>query len=98
MWADAQCDSRPVEYTPWAIKRSQHIFVRNFVKNQRISMQFSQLDFEMNATCAAMKFTHLAQLMLLHYLVKFEKPKMQVNTTSAFNVNYKITVTCIKLH
>jgi len=27
--------------------------------------------------------------MLLHYLVKLEKPKMHVNTTSAFNVNYK---------
>jgi len=27
--------------------------------------------------------------MLLHYLVKVEKPKMHVNTTSAFNVNYK---------
>jgi len=35
--------------------------------------------------------------MLLHYLVKVEKPKMYVNTTSAFNVNYKIAVTCIKL-
>jgi len=38
------------------------------------------------------------QLMLLHYLVKVEKPKMYVNTTSAFNVNYNIAVTCIKLH
>ena len=28
--------------------------------------------------------------MLLHYVVKVEKPKMDVNTTSAFNVNYKI--------
>jgi len=36
--------------------------------------------------------------MLLHYLVKVEKPKMHVNTTSAFNVNYKIAVTCTKLH
>jgi len=37
--------------------------------------------------------------MLLHYLVKVEKPKMHVNTTtSAFNVNYKTAVTCIKLH
>jgi len=35
---------------------------------------------------------------LLHYLVKVEKPKMHVNTTSAFNVNYKIAVTCINLH
>jgi len=35
--------------------------------------------------------------MLLHYLVKVEKPKMHVNT-SAFNVNYKIAITFIKLH
>jgi len=27
-----------------------------------------------------------------------QKPKMHVNTTSAFNVNYKIAVTCIRLH
>jgi len=32
--------------------------------------------------------------MLLHYLVKVEKPKMHVNTASDFNVNYKIAVTC----
>jgi len=31
--------------------------------------------------------------MLLDYLVKVEKLKMHVNTTSAFNVNYKIAVT-----
>jgi len=36
--------------------------------------------------------------MLLHYLVKVETVKTHVNTTSAFNVNYKIAVTCIKLH
>jgi len=36
--------------------------------------------------------------MLLYYPVKVEKPKMHVNTTSAFNVNYKIAVTCAKLH
>jgi len=39
--------------------------------------------------------------MLLHFVVKVEKPKnskMHVNTTSSFNVNYKIGVTCIKLH
>ena len=42
---------------------------------------------------------HLPHLiMLLHYLVKFETPKMHVNTNSAFNVNYKIPVTCTKLH
>ena len=38
------------------------------------------------------------KLMLLHYLVTVKTPKMHVNTTSAFNVNYKIAVTCIKFH
>jgi len=36
--------------------------------------------------------------MLLHYLVKVEKPKMHVNATLAFNVKYKIAVTCLNLH
>jgi len=36
--------------------------------------------------------------MLLYYLVKVETPKMYVDTTSAFNVNYKIAVACIKLY
>jgi len=36
--------------------------------------------------------------MLLHYLMKVKTPKMHVNTTSVFNVNYKIAVTCIKLY
>jgi len=36
--------------------------------------------------------------MLLHYLVKFETPKMHVNTNSGFNLNYKIAVKCTKLH
>jgi len=36
--------------------------------------------------------------MLLHYLVKVETPKMHVNTSSAFNVNYKIAIKCTKLH
>jgi len=49
----------------------------------------------MNDTCEGMKVIHLTQLLLLHYLVKVDKPKMHVNTTSAFNVNYKIAVTCI---
>jgi len=40
--------------TPWAIKKSQHIFVCNFVKNQRILMQCSLLDFKMNETCDCM--------------------------------------------
>jgi len=52
----------------------------------------------MNGTCEGINFTHLTELMLLHYLVKVEKPKMHVNTTSAVNVNYKIAVTCIKLY
>jgi len=34
--------------TPWAIKRSQHIFVCNLVKNQQILMRFSLLDLQMN--------------------------------------------------
>jgi len=33
--------------------------------------------------------------MLLHYLVKVETPKMHVNTTSPFNVNYKIAVSLL---
>jgi len=61
-------------------------------------MQFSLLDFKMNDTCEGMNFTHLTWLLLLHYLVKVETPKMHVNTTSAFNVNYKIAVTCIKFY
>jgi len=36
--------------------------------------------------------------MLLRYLVKVEKLKLHVNTSSAFNVNYKIADTCIRLH
>jgi len=35
---------------------------------------------------------------MLHYLVKVETPKMHVNTASAYDVNYKIAVTSIKLH
>jgi len=35
---------------------------------------------------------------MVHYLVKVELLKMHVNTTSAYNVNYKIAVICIKLH
>jgi len=44
--------------TPWAVKRSQLIFFRNFVKNQLILMQFSLIDLEMNGTCDSMNFTH----------------------------------------
>ena len=38
-------------------------------------MQFSLLDLEMNDTCDGMNFTHLTQLMLLHYLVKVKHRK-----------------------
>jgi len=40
-------------------KRSQLIFVCNFVKNQRILMHFSLLDLPMNDTWDGMNFTHL---------------------------------------
>jgi len=45
-----------------------------------------------NDTCEGIKFTHLISI-LIHYLVKVERPKMHVNTTSAFSVNYKISAT-----
>jgi len=61
-------------------------------------MPFSLLDLEKNSTCDGMNFTDLTWLMLLYCLVKVETPKMHVNTNSAFNVNYKIAVTCTKLH
>jgi len=57
-------------------------------------MPFSLLDLEKNIICDDMKFTHLAWLVLLHYLVKVETPKMHVNTTSAFNFKYKIAIKC----
>jgi len=44
-----------------------------------------------------MNLAHITRLMLLHYLVKVKTPKMHVNTNSAFNVNYKIAIKCIKL-
>jgi len=56
-------------------------------------MQFSRLDFKMNDACK-----HLTYLMLLHYLVKVKTLKIHVNTTSVFNVNYRIAVKCIRLH
>jgi len=52
-------------------------------------MLFSLLDLEKNCTCEGVNFTHLTRLMLLHYLVKSETPKMHVNTYSAFTVNTK---------
>jgi len=43
-------------------------------------MTFSVLDLEKNCTlrCVRMNFTHLTGLMLLHYLDKFETPKMAI--------------------
>jgi len=46
------------------------------MKNQQILMHFSLLELTMNNTCNGMNFTHLTQLMLLHYLVKFETVKI----------------------
>ena len=43
---NAACNTKC--HTLWAIKRSQLIFVCNFVKNQQILMQFSLLDLTMN--------------------------------------------------
>jgi len=60
-------------------------------------MQFSVLDLEKNCTCDGMNLTHLTWLVLPHYLIKIEIPKMHVNTNSAYNVNYKTVVKCIKL-
>jgi len=57
-------------------KKSQLIFVCNFVKNQLILMQFSLLDLTMNDTHGGMNLTHLTQLVLLHYLAKVETVKM----------------------
>jgi len=45
-----------------------------------------------------MNFTDLTYLLLLHYLVKVETPKMHMNTNSTFNVNYEIAGKCTKLH
>jgi len=60
-------------------------------------MQFSLLDLQKNCTCDGMYLTHLAWLELLHYLLKFETPKMHVNTNSAFNDNYETADKCTKL-
>jgi len=35
------------------------VYIANVAKNQRISMQSSLLDFEMNDTCEGMNFIHL---------------------------------------
>jgi len=63
----------------------QIIFVRNFVKNQQILMPFSVFGLKMNGTCDGVNLAHLTKFMLLHYLVKFETPKMHMNKNSAFN-------------
>jgi len=42
----------------------------------------------MSGTYDCMNFTHLTYLMLLHYLVKIETPKLHVNKTSISNVSY----------
>jgi len=60
-------------------------FYKRLSKNQ----QFSLLDFKINDACEVINFTHLTNLTLLHYLVKFVT-RMHVNTTSASNVKYKI--------
>jgi len=41
-------------------------------------MPFTLLYLEKNGTCDGMNFTHLNWLMLLHYPVKIETPKMHV--------------------
>jgi len=38
-----------------------------------------------SGTCEGMNFTHITALILLHYLVKVETPKMHLNTTSVFS-------------
>jgi len=53
-------------------------------------MLFAVLDLAINDTHEGMNFTNLTLLMLLHYLVKVETPKMHVNTNSAFNFNYEM--------
>ena len=57
---DVVCHSLLKNHTTlWAIKRSQLIFVCNFVRNQRISIQYSMLDLAMNDTCEFMDIAHL---------------------------------------
>ena len=73
-------------YTVSHKRWSQLIFICNLVKNKRILMLFAVLDLTINDTHDGMNFTNLTSLMLLHYLVKVETPKMHVNTSSAYNV------------
>jgi len=89
-----------VHCTQWAIKKSQLIFVCIFLKKQPILMQFTLLDFKWKIHVILIAWTTLLTylgLMLIHHLVKVETPKVHVNTTSAFNVNYKIAVIYTKL-
>jgi len=60
-------------------------------------MPFSLLDVKMNGTCDGVYFTCLNYLVLLHYLVKIETPKMQTNRNSYSNINYKTAIKCINL-
>jgi len=83
--------------TPWATKRSQLSFVCNSVKYLQISMPFFTVRFRKELHVWSMN-VHLTWLLLLHYLVKVETPKIYMNTNSAFNVNYEIAVKCTKLH
>jgi len=54
------CTCRNVHYTVGHKKEPTYIFLFcNFVRNQRILMQFSLLDFKMNDTCDSMNVIHL---------------------------------------
>jgi len=52
----------------------------------------------MNDTCAGMNLTPAPHLLSAATLPRESQKTEHVNTTSAFNVNYIIAVTCIKLH
>jgi len=47
------------KHTQWTVKRRQLIFVCYVVKNQRILIRFSLIDFKTNVTCDGMNVTHL---------------------------------------
>ena len=83
-------------HTPWTIKRTNLFLSVTSSKSTDLHAVFT-VRFKMNGTCDV-HFTHLTYLILLHYLVKVETPKVFVNANSAFNVNYEIAVKCIKLH
>jgi len=69
--------------TPWTIKRANSSC--NFVKNQPILMLFSFLDLTLVTS-----FSYLTQLMLLHYLVTVETPKISYygETTKEICIKY----------